>query len=164
MTKSVFCHNKHVCVTKLLSQQKSYLWQLPPMIQESALAVGISNLPGVMFITPPCSELFPYNLFWQFKQKCHPDKQSFILNAQSTIKNQLSIYQVGIFVWIANFSWTQTFEHMVSAGTDHNKFTSKPQCSAHTMIQFMLFSMDTQQSHSFTNNTNIIVLLIQSFW
>ena len=96
---------------------------------------------------------------------------SFIFNAQSSITNQLSlqisylsIYQVGIFVWIASFSWTQTFEHMVSAGTDLHKFTSKPQCSAHTMIQFMLFSLDTQQSHSFTNSTNKLFLLIQSFW
>ena len=32
MTKDVFCHDKHTSVgTKLLSRQKWYLWQLPPM-------------------------------------------------------------------------------------------------------------------------------------
>ena len=32
-TKEVFCGNKHVFVTtKLLSRQKLYFWQLPPMI------------------------------------------------------------------------------------------------------------------------------------
>ena len=161
----MFCHNKHVCVTKLLLQQKSYLWQLPPMIQESALAVGISNLPGVMFTTPPCSELFPYNLFWQFKQKCHHDKQSFIFNAQSTIKNQLSVYLPGWhFCLNCQLQLSTNIWTLVSAGPDLHKFTSKPQCSAHTKIQFMLFSLDTQQSHSFTNSTNIIFLLIQSFW
>ena len=33
MTKDAFCGDKHVFVTtKLLSQQKLYLWQLRPMI------------------------------------------------------------------------------------------------------------------------------------
>ena len=43
-TKNVFCCDKHVCrnhvfvATKHLSQQKLYLWQLPPIIQGSNLS------------------------------------------------------------------------------------------------------------------------------
>ena len=50
MTKDVFCHGKHVfVVTKLLSWQKLYLWQLPQMIDKQINKTVIKSIYMMIF-------------------------------------------------------------------------------------------------------------------
>ena len=46
-TKDMFCHNKHEFVMiKLLSRQKRYLWQLPPLILYTLLFLCFEKVGG----------------------------------------------------------------------------------------------------------------------
>ena len=85
LSRQKFCCNKHISVkTKLLLQQKWYLWQLPPMIGYSQVRIVTT-----LHWRQHCPDFFS------------DDQKVFISNAEGT---KLTAQQVWVLICLESFS------------------------------------------------------------